>query len=640
MNSLDYLLKANLHGLLFASCYWFFLRRHTFFGLNRAYLLTSVILALTLPLASLPTETVESIPVPVGVIALPISTVTAAPIETGPDWAQLGLLAYGLVALVLFIRLVVRVGRLVWLIHGSPRQLNGDHVLVKPNTPDIPTFSFFRYLILNPADAHNELIINHELVHIRQHHSLDVVGMAFLRVVFWPCPALWLLDRMLRQVHEFLADKPANQPAHYARFLVEYTLGGQPDTLTNGFFNPSLLKQRIMMLHQKATTRWALGKYILVLPLAFGLLAMTTAQEEIETMVSQVTNETITVSGRVTSAVSGKPLAGVSIVLKDKTQGTATNEAGEYTLVGIPTKSSLVFSFIGFAAHVVKVAKSSGGYTVINVRMARQTNKLNDVFVFGYESPPTATTSPNSPTNPNREVFTVVEQQPEFPGGMSALGQYLSKNIRYPAEARQNKAQGTVYVKFTVTADGTIDDVFIEKGIGGGCNEEALRVVKQMPKWTPGKQNRIAVAAQYVLPIQFAMEKWEDKRTGQVDPSIFKPTGSLTGDFPAIRDANYPNQPQLMVHIASAALPKSDTITPFLSDPKSNSLITIRGRGPLGELSGDPIYFIDGVEKPKNELSKLDPKEIESINVLKDAATVGYGEKGRYGVILIITKKK
>ena len=284
MTALDYFLKANLYGLLFVGSYWLLLRRHTFFRLNRVYLLASVVLLLTLPVVSLPTQTVETLPlsVPMGIITVPTIPGETVPVEVVPvavkaDWAQIGLIAYCLVALVLVIRFSLQVRRLLRLIWQSVRQVHEDYVVVRPNDPTIPTFSFFRYVILNPADIHNKLVIQHELVHVRQYHSADVMSLRLLRAIFWVCPTLWLIERLLRQVHEFLADKPVGQPIIYARFLVDYSFGtssdgSAPDRLTNSFFNPSLLKQRIIMLHRKATNRWALSKYMLVFPLTLGLL--------------------------------------------------------------------------------------------------------------------------------------------------------------------------------------------------------------------------------------------------------------------------------------------------------------------------------------------------------------------------------
>jgi protein TonB len=104
------------------------------------------------------------------------------------------------------------------------------------------------------------------------------------------------------------------------------------------------------------------------------------------------------------------------------------------------------------------------------------------------------------------QVFTVVEQQPEFNGGMAALGQYLGKNLRYPAAAQRANVSGRVFVSFVVNTDGSIQDVSVLKGLGFGTDEEAIRVIKAMPKWRPGKQSGRPVRVKYNLPINFTLE--------------------------------------------------------------------------------------------------------------------------------------
>ena len=104
------------------------------------------------------------------------------------------------------------------------------------------------------------------------------------------------------------------------------------------------------------------------------------------------------------------------------------------------------------------------------------------------------------------EVFTVVEENPTFPGGETALYQYLADNIKYPEEAKELGIQGRVFVNFVVEKDGSVTNVRVLRGIGGGCDEEAVRVVKAMPKWTPGKQRGIPVRVSYNLPIKFTLQ--------------------------------------------------------------------------------------------------------------------------------------
>lgn len=104
------------------------------------------------------------------------------------------------------------------------------------------------------------------------------------------------------------------------------------------------------------------------------------------------------------------------------------------------------------------------------------------------------------------EIFTVVEEAPGFPGGDVKRIQFLQDNIRYPQMARESGIQGTVYVTFVVERSGAVTDVRILRGIGGGCDEEAIRVIKAMPKWNPGKQRGKPVRVQFNMPIKFTLQ--------------------------------------------------------------------------------------------------------------------------------------
>lgn len=102
-------------------------------------------------------------------------------------------------------------------------------------------------------------------------------------------------------------------------------------------------------------------------------------------------------------------------------------------------------------------------------------------------------------------IFTVVESMPDFPGGDAARIKYLNENIKYPQMARESGIQGRVFVTFVVEKDGNVTDVRVLRGIGGGCDEEAVRVIKNMPKWNPGKQRGKSVRVQFNMPILFKL---------------------------------------------------------------------------------------------------------------------------------------
>jgi protein TonB len=108
-------------------------------------------------------------------------------------------------------------------------------------------------------------------------------------------------------------------------------------------------------------------------------------------------------------------------------------------------------------------------------------------------------------TEDSNEIFTAVENSAEYPGGIDKFYDYLGKSIRYPGVARENNVQGKVFLTFVVEKDGSLTDVKVLRGIGSGCDEEAVRVVKASKKWKPGMQNGRAVRQQYTVPISFTL---------------------------------------------------------------------------------------------------------------------------------------
>ena len=105
------------------------------------------------------------------------------------------------------------------------------------------------------------------------------------------------------------------------------------------------------------------------------------------------------------------------------------------------------------------------------------------------------------------EVFVVVEEQAEFPGGLDSMYAYIVKNLKYPEAAKEKGIEGRVFVQFVIEKDGSISNVKILRGIGGGCEEAAVEMIKNMPKWKPGKQRGKPVRFLFTLPIKFELPK-------------------------------------------------------------------------------------------------------------------------------------
>ena len=149
-------------------------------------------------------------------------------------------------------------------------------------------------------------------------------------------------------------------------------------------------------------------------------------------------------------------------------------------------------------------------------------NEMEEVMVVGYasddrteensvaitvENPVGVSTDEGTGTTPLGKVYDMVEQAPSFPGGPSELMTYLSKNIKYPKEAQAAKQEGRVIVQFVVTSTGGVADIKVMRGVSPVLDQEAIRVVKNMPKWTPGRQDGEAVNVRYTLPVTFRLSK-------------------------------------------------------------------------------------------------------------------------------------
>ena len=197
----------------------------------------------------------------------------------------------------------------------------------------------------------------------------------------------------------------------------------------------------------------------------------------------------------------------------------------------------------------------------------------------------------------HQDVFNVVEDMPQFPGGATKLFEYLAQNVNYPTEAEKANIQGRVIATFVVEKDGSISNAEVVKSVAPSLDAEALRVINAMPNWIPGKQNGKEVRVKYTVPISFHLQ-------GK-DTNVAQYEGTVKYD----RDAKI----------------------------KPSELVVV---GYDSETSQKPLVYVDGKEIPFENMSKVDPKTIDRMDVLKDKEAIEkYGEKAKNGVILITTKK-
>ena len=164
-------------------------------------------------------------------------------------------------------------------------------------------------------------------------------------------------------------------------------------------------------------------------------------------------------------------------------------------------------------------------------------------------SPIAVTSSSNSSGTAGREaVYDVVETLPIPSGGMEGWSSYLSANLGYPTTARRKGIEGIVLVAFIVNTDGTVSDFELLRGIGGGCDEEAIRIVKNSPKWTPGMQDGKAVRTRMRLPINFELEEPDPSGESTNVALHAVPSAAMDGQAPNQPDSFYPRSPVLPFH--------------------------------------------------------------------------------------------
>lgn len=283
-----YLLRSGASLALFYVFYWLVLRRETFFALNRGFLLGAAGLSLSLPLLRIPSPFLATVVEASGLPSPAVPAAVAAPAR-GAAPLDILLLVYAAGAGLFLLLFLVRLGRLGVLVArcGCVRQ-RGLRIVLCGHPGE--SFSFFNLVFLNKAkipDSDVDRILAHELAHVRQLHSFDIVFTELLTVIQWFNPFVWPYRSSLRETHEYLADRAVVAQgcslARYQLLIVEQHVGGQLLELASSF-RTSQIKRRIVMLSKQETKGLARWKPLLILPLA---VALVLAFAEARTVVKQ-----------------------------------------------------------------------------------------------------------------------------------------------------------------------------------------------------------------------------------------------------------------------------------------------------------------------------------------------------------------
>lgn len=489
---------------------------------NRFFLLTSMLLALTMPLLGLlsgmevPQMATlkqnmfngmmlsEVIVTPDGQPVLPEVTVTT---DTTPSrfslWQVIGgiyLLGVGVMTLLFLFKL----GRLVALIIRSPKRKMSSCTAVFTGREQ-GSFSFFRYAFF-PSENVDPDIMRHEMSHIAHHHSWDILFAEVMMILQWFNPFIYLYKKELQSLHEYQADRDVVATGvdkkNYMMLILQQCTAVDFSGMSNNF-SLILTKKRIKMITKNEKAKGLWWRLLATLPvLAFLMIANTKVSAQEKTTESQ----------RITVEMGQFEIYdddGFPMLLKDT---IIYNEDGSYVKcetsdsdvldpnTGEPLKKMTITTHKADgspANHMSLHWEIQGDTTLYTAEPFSITEESLGILLGGLSA------LEDAPSNDS--IYQIVDEMPQYPGGEKAMMEYVAKNVKYPQEAKDKEIQGRVFVGFIVEKDGSVNEVKVLRGIGGGCDEEAVRVVSSMPKWKPGIKDGKPVRVSYMMPLNFKL---------------------------------------------------------------------------------------------------------------------------------------
>jgi len=408
-NIVEYLIKSGIALSVFYLFFWLLMRKSTHFGLNRLTLATCLLASLVLPLIKIDL-TPEVVATSIPVISLDLTTIVQIVSKPEPAWG-----IREIVLLIYFSGLAITLFRLIYqsmyihVISKMSRTITkGKHTIVLVDK-DITPFAYFSKIFI-PASKMEETsfesILAHEKSHLSQYHFIDLFLIEIVTIVQWFNPIVWLYERSLKEVHEYMADdevlKQGVSKGNYQALLVNQALGGPVFTISHQF-NQSLILKRIVMMTKMKTPQMAKIKVLLFIPLTVVLLMAFSNPEpivnpvvsKVEALKQQITEGNllpdfasrstsdieegiITIKGKVVDGSTSKPIKGVNIIVQGTTTGTISDENGAFEIQADGSNIFLVFSHIGYTTTLIEY-KSDTKNAIIKLNIG--TNDLSTVSV-------------------------------------------------------------------------------------------------------------------------------------------------------------------------------------------------------------------------------------------------------------------
>ncbi len=493
----NYIVEANIGLLLFLLLYKALLSKETQFSYRRFYLLGALLLSLLFPWLTIgnPAEVVPTLSetLPEHWLPTTIEQPQAATVQSTLNFWELAFWLYGAVVALLFLRFAYQIIMLM----QEARKGKSDEPVIEVDNASFIAFSFFKLVFISKAfnltEVDKQRILQHEQVHINKWHSVDMVLIELVRILFWFNPLLSYYKKEMSMVHEFEADEVASGSEHqdqYCSLLARSAIESSGYVLANHFNNSLTLKRITMIrtLKQKVKQWKTLIVFLFVSVLFLGIAC----QDQIAAEMNEL-SQTTTVAGDFPDHL-------LPVVEKIKQENPGIK------LMYVEAESENSEKIKSFAqedilfTHYEKNYDGDGNLNSERVGLIiRSGGKISQLA---------------DATKSEDDVFLVVEEVASPIGGMTAFYEAINRELVIPEQAIKMGVEGKVYVEMIVEPDGSTSAYKLLKGIGAGCDEEAVRaIVAANVKWNPGKQHGVAVRQKYVLPILFA-------RTGPATGSI------------------------------------------------------------------------------------------------------------------------
>jgi hypothetical protein len=506
-----YIIQVAAFQLVFLLIYDVLLKRETFFNWNRVYLIGSALISVIIPFIKIdgfkevvPQKFIINLPeVLIGNVTQSNQTnlqLEALIIESKPLFEWETLLYLGMLLAIL--GFAFKISKMFWMLARNPKSKHGKLFIVKLQNSNA-AFSFFHYIFLGEHLNENERasILKHEIVHVKEKHTLDLLFFEVLRILFWFNPLVYMYQNRMITLHEFIADAKAvknEDKSTYYQNLLAQVFETKNISFINPFFKQSLIKKRIVMLQKSKSKQVNLFKYALLIPMVFGMLVFTSsyAQEKVKTQKSDLSQYSFSLNKKLE---------------KNSEEQMAKREEFLVFLKNNPdyVEWAIFDEAIGevnFSIHhkteVIPDGYQEGGSV-----------DSNGVKTVSYYK---VITNAKDYSNALEVPFAVIDQVPVFPHCDSletneerkicmakGIQDHINKNFNTNIATKNNLVgKQRINVIFKIDKEGHIVDVR-SRAPHPALKAEAIRVIKTLPKMIPGEHKGKKVIVPYSLPIVF-----------------------------------------------------------------------------------------------------------------------------------------